>query len=943
MTEVPYQPGPSLPAPAPPRSSAAPSVLAPHRETPKSPPAAPRDPFRWSENNFIASRGAARPQVLALPSTTATRSVALLLALLSSGLYVGNAIHHSTSVGDTWFRTVSACFATFGTGPPTVAGVVSSEPALQHCTAHVNTVLIWFQIGGIVLAALICVGLAWSAPALLKSVRGLRSPAPGLSRCVDRVDTLAAGAGLHRPPRVWIGRTDQRDAFTFGRPGRYSISLPPALAVRSRNPDQFDPVIRHELQHIRRRDVLLAWTALVSRRALIPLLCLPIVFELAHGDTSVLPSYLWRAALLAVTGLLASAAVLRAREFEADLASARDPQQRAALRALLGSAQPTTARWRRLLAAHPPQSQRRLTLDEPIVLTRVGGIDGFVVGLLSALTMPMVTAFLADSESLVRWSAFGGPLIVGALLGVTVGLGTWRAALAHRAVGTPPPPARALLIGVFAGFLLGQTTSLAQVGSTGVAGFEHSSSILINPIGAVSATALVVACSSLFADTAPALGRRLSALICLAVSGGLFVSALWLTNIAQPLWGPGGWPVLRAAIVTLFGTAGHVVLAGIIAALVLVILALGSRSTVTPTWAYDGPPPSGWPSSSTRPSLGVVLSAGVLAGIGGWVAIALFRWQAGAASDSAHAAQRADAYVWIFALSGVAAMVVLALRYRGSGLAAGLAAGPIAATAAGMFFVLLNTALGGSLTWTFTTAMLRGGLGVYCGLLIPVGISWCVVEIVWPEQLLRHRRTAAGAPSRPAWTLVSVAAAALVLGSALSGALIAAREQVSPLGADQQDIGSLPINDGSSTGPALPGGSGASSRTKSTPQAIASYRDTFAPQVEKLLTSLDANAAVIATQSGLTGQQIAGLIKAKLITPMQQLAALSADHQADGEPIRSANHELLVGLAHQLRFYQAEASAFSVGASSLPASAQTDAAQARQALAAWEQAVAALH
>src|SRR5690349_6727185 len=132
MTEAPYPPGPSLPAP----------VLS-------RPPAGAPDPFRWGEDNVIASRAAVRPQVLALPSATVTRSVALILALLSSGLFVGNAVHHSTSVGDTWFRTVSDCFARLGPGQPTVAGVVSSGHAIQHCTAHVNAVLIWFQIAGI--------------------------------------------------------------------------------------------------------------------------------------------------------------------------------------------------------------------------------------------------------------------------------------------------------------------------------------------------------------------------------------------------------------------------------------------------------------------------------------------------------------------------------------------------------------------------------------------------------------------------------------------------------------------------------------------------------------------------------------------------------------------------------------------------------------------------
>ena len=84
---------------------------------------------------------------------------------------------------------------------------------------------------------------------------------------------LAAEAGLPHPPLVFVGDASQHDAFSFGLPGQYAVALPPGLAVRCRIAALFDPVLRHELTHIRHRDVMLGWSARAAGWLMIPLQC----------------------------------------------------------------------------------------------------------------------------------------------------------------------------------------------------------------------------------------------------------------------------------------------------------------------------------------------------------------------------------------------------------------------------------------------------------------------------------------------------------------------------------------------------------------------------------------------------------------------------------------------------------------------------------------------
>jgi Zn-dependent protease with chaperone function len=211
-----------------------------------------------------------------------------------------------------------------------------------------------------------------------------------LAGAVERIDELARVNGLRRPPRLLLGPAAQRDAFVFGLPGRYNVVLPTALAVRWRQSSIFEPVVRHELAHIRRRDVPFAWLATGVWIAAIPVIAAPVVISAVtrgllaglglpvarvggHGDP--------------VAGSTAGATFPGAR---------RGPRRRPAggrlASTVLGSGdeQQDAHVWQRVRSHHPTVAARLEVLADPGRIRGVSVVDGLAAGFLTALALPLI-------------------------------------------------------------------------------------------------------------------------------------------------------------------------------------------------------------------------------------------------------------------------------------------------------------------------------------------------------------------------------------------------------------------------------------------------------------------------------------------------------------------------------------------------------------------------
>ncbi|GAB3063771.1 hypothetical protein GCM10027053_28060 [Intrasporangium mesophilum] len=878
-----------------------------------------------------------RPRVLALPSPTAVRSLVLVGALLSAGLFVGTWFHNETSLGVDWVQQVADCSA--GQRSPSatdVEGSLLEEQSFLACVASAQTTLAAFAIGGALLAALLGVAVALVVPSVIERRRRLRAHGAAVTMATPRVGELGAELGLRHSPRVLVGPPSTRDAFSYGLPGRYRIVLPTAVAIRPRDARMFEPLVRHELAHVRRGDVVLAWAARSFWLALVPLLVAPVVLAAAERDLSLLPSYLWRAAVLLAVTALAAAAILRGREFEADLDSAGSPAQRESLALLLDRVRPRPLpRWRRSLAYHPDPAERRATLADPSRATRLSVLDGLTAAFLAALVVPLLVSVVTTLPSVREHTVIISTALVGAMLGTTLGLGLWRRSLVCRVTapgaGASPsvrPDALRLAGGVFVGHALGGYASLGQVGGSTVTGLDHPWVVLVSALASAGATVVVAALGELATAVAPSVGRRTYAALCVLLSTLAFVLVLWAATTLTQALDLGGWMLGSAATVTIVVPLavgwGALVLAVAVAAIAFAGSRLQRVPAAPPDWLLEKQAPA---SSSTRevPGGGVdaepafvtasafgsthpeaphwaaptsardVAVAGLIGlTTGGFAAasIWLYRALAGPAPDQQVLEQRYYAYVWVFGTAGLVAMVVSRIRWGFVGIALGLVSGLVASTVAALGFVIVNWSYGGAITVEFVMVSLRPAIGL--GLLLAVLGSALLVggrpvrraepeESRENERAVRDRSTPAARRRRT----LAVLALAAVLAAGLAQAVVAARDVVAPR-FDEAAMAAMVRQRLGDTGDTARSTVGADAE-------VTAYLSGFVPDVGRRLIGVRTALADIVGSPTTDLPALAARVQAEVIDPLEGLRNAVAQ-RAVRDPALLAAHQLLANV-----------------------------------------------
>lgn len=179
-----------------------------------------------------------RPDVLAYPSPTTSRFLIFLAALLSAGLFVGTWVHNQL-VFDDWFAVVARCeqeALAQTAAQPSLEGAIAREHAAARCRAAVDRRRAAFAFGGAAAAAAAGLVVLYLIPGVIERRRRLRPLVPGLAPAGERMAALAGEAGLARPPALMLGTAAQRDAFSYGVPGRYRIALPRGWPSAGRTP-----------------------------------------------------------------------------------------------------------------------------------------------------------------------------------------------------------------------------------------------------------------------------------------------------------------------------------------------------------------------------------------------------------------------------------------------------------------------------------------------------------------------------------------------------------------------------------------------------------------------------------------------------------------------------------------------------------------------------------
>jgi Zn-dependent protease with chaperone function len=643
-----------------------------------------------------------RPNVLAHPSPTTGRFLLLIATLLSVGLLAGTLIHNVV-LARSWTAAVRTCTGIADTAVPDAsdpAGLIAHNDIVAGCLAPDERTRALYSLGGAGLVLVLGIAVVVLVPPVLRRRYRLRPAGPGLAGAVQRIGELASASGLRRPPRLLLGPAAQRDAFVFGLPGRTNVVLPTALAVRWRQAAIFDPVVRHELAHIRRHDVQFAWLATGVWLAAIPVLAAPVVASVLTRDFSITGAYLWRALVVMAILWLIQRQALRSREHDADLHAARQAGDWRPLCSVIEMSTKTPPWWQRMRSHHPTVALRLQVLADPGRIRGVSVVDGLAAGFLTALALPLIQTVVlvaGTGTPIASWSMQIAAALVGPVAGLAVGVGLWRQAMIDRVTGATTWPGGAVF-GVVAGLVIGELIGLDNLGlDDGASRTGIPVAILVG----AAAVLLSAATGQLWADAAARLpGGPRSWWIGFVVNALIFVLCLWamrwvpVTLSAAALGGFGAID-LAISLGGLVGTALSVIVIPLIVAAAAMVWR--RRHLPTPPWLVDGPPPAASSSPARDPSLLWAALAGVIPGLVAATFVHLHRLAMGRPITDD---ERIGRYLFWLAMGASVALTVSFVAVAAiprSGAAVGLLTGSAAAAMTALGTVAANTFLIGNI------------------------------------------------------------------------------------------------------------------------------------------------------------------------------------------------------------------------------------------------------
>ena len=427
------------------------------------------------------STSAPRLNPFVFPSDTTFRFALLVVAVLGANLYVWNWLWNALgSDGQAVAAGYEFCVRTYGTAGD-IEGVdpvlfAAASDAFTACVQEVNQPLAWWMIGGTALLLVVATVILLALPRWITYRRGLRpltrEDAPAV---VDELSELSTEAGLAEEPRwLWNPLDPSPTGLAFGRPGSHAVALMGGLVVRQvADPPAFRSVVRHELAHLRNRDVDLTYATVSLWYAFLLASVLPFAFVVADEGARTVLALGWRLLALAALVYLTRNAVLRAREVYADVRASVPDRRDGALRRIL-AALPRLydSWWGRLRSVHPDPETRLAALEDTRTMFPIGLLVAFGTGVAATIAyeslVTFIGIFLSDSFSTYLLSAaVFAPLALG-----VVGVGVWRGVWATLADDRPRSHTWPLALAFAAGFLVGPQLALQR--GVRIQGDEHA-------------------------------------------------------------------------------------------------------------------------------------------------------------------------------------------------------------------------------------------------------------------------------------------------------------------------------------------------------------------------------------------------------------------------------------------------------------------------------------
>jgi TPR repeat protein/Zn-dependent protease with chaperone function len=333
---------------------------------------------------------------------------------------------------------------------------------------------VWWSIGGIFLTITTAATIYWLYPIwILKAGRLKRLSTSELPEIDHELRDICRAADLPDPPIFVWNPIAAGLPLAFGRGDRYYVALSGSFISRFFFGDKstFRAIVLHELAHIRNGDVSKTYLVISLWLAFITISAAPSLFFslwlLTRSRLSDAVPITIYAGFWTVVVVLAGLAVLRAREYYADVRASVWEEVSHVDRALSALPASVGDGWRRFLRLHPAPADRREIVEDPSRLLRLSYFDAFGIGVAAWSVIDVLRGLMIPFLPEDKWEAFvyHGSLIVIMPAAVllfaigAIGIGVWRGAFAsllkgeHLYVRTGALGA-ALAAGVFPVFLL---------------------------------------------------------------------------------------------------------------------------------------------------------------------------------------------------------------------------------------------------------------------------------------------------------------------------------------------------------------------------------------------------------------------------------------------------------------------------------------------------------
>jgi Zn-dependent protease with chaperone function len=239
--------------------------------------------------------------------------------------------------GNTEFRFILLIVAVMGSSL-FIYGDLYNSVIWDKVTHFSPGMCVLWMIGGSLLTSTVAVGIYWLLPGWNIKQERMRSLSDRNSpELLEYLDGLRREVGLSRLPRFFWGVLDQtKEGRAFGRWGDLCVYLPDGLVQQfEKNRTEFRAILLHELAHIYNGDVHPHYLSVTVWWAFLITALPPFCMTLLRGPWERMLGMSGRVLVLFLLIYLMRNAVLRGREFYADLrASIWDGQSSALLLSL---------------------------------------------------------------------------------------------------------------------------------------------------------------------------------------------------------------------------------------------------------------------------------------------------------------------------------------------------------------------------------------------------------------------------------------------------------------------------------------------------------------------------------------------------------------------------------------------------------------------------------